>query len=89
VLVEVVEHDLGHRTLFEVEHERMPLRFDSSRMSEMPSRRFSLTSCGDLLLKQTLVDLIGDLGDHDALAVVLHLLHMDLGADGDGAATRL
>jgi hypothetical protein len=50
---------------------RMPSRSLSSRMSEMPSIFFSLHELGDVLDQLGLVDLVGDLGDDDRLAVAL------------------
>ena len=65
---------------------RMPWRSLSSRMSAMPSMRFSRTQLGDLLDQARLVDLVGDLGDDDRLLVALARLDLGAGAHHDRAA---
>ena len=59
---------------------RTPSRFDSSRMSEMPSIALVLGGLGDLLDQAVLADLIGDRGEHDRAAVAAAFLDHVAGA---------
>ena len=69
--VELVQHDLREDVFFSSTTRRMPSRSLSSRTSEMPSMRLSLHELGDLRVQPRLVDLVGELGDDDLLAVGL------------------
>ena len=59
---------------------RMPSRLVSSQMSAMPSISLLAHLLGDLLDQRALVDLIGNGGDDQRLAVLADLLGVHLGA---------
>ena len=65
---------------------RIPLRFDSSAIPEIPSIFLSFYEVCDRLDQLALIDLIGDLGDDDTLVVVV-LLDLAAAADDDTATT--
>jgi hypothetical protein len=54
-------------------------------MSEMPVDALLVHELGDLLLQHALVDLVGELGEHQAALARLGGLHVGLGANGDDA----
>ena len=86
VLVEVVQHDLGDRVALEHDHQplagaRRGLVADVGDAADLAV----LHQVGDLLREVVRVDLVRQLGDHQALAV-LDLLDLDDRAHGDRAA---
>ena len=90
LLVQVVENDLGHGTLLEVDDDAHAL-LEVGLVAHVGDALDLLLvdRLGDLLLEQALVDLIGDLGHDEARTAALDLLHVHLGAHGDRAAARL
>ena len=90
LLIEVVEHDLGHGALLEIDDDAHAL-LEVGLVAHVGDALDALLVDGlrDLLLQQALVDLVGDLGHDEAGATALDLLDVDLGAHGDRAAAGL
>ncbi len=88
VLVEVVEEDLGGLPLLHVDHDAHPLAVAlvADPVLLDPLDPLLPVQLGDLLDEPCLVDLVGDLGDHDGLAVPLPGLDLRLGPHDDGPA---
>ncbi len=85
VLVEVVEHDLGHRVA--LEHDDEALAGAAGRLVADvgdAGQAAVLDQLGDLLRERVGVDLVGQLGDHEALPA-LDLLDLDDRAHDDRA----
>ena len=89
VLVEVVEHDLRHRTVLEVDDDAHALAVGLIAQVRDAFDLLLVHGLGNLLLEKALVDLIRDLGHDEALTPVLVLLDVHLGAQRDRATARL
>src|SRR5829696_7686059 len=74
VLVEVVQHDLGHRLALELDDDAHPVAVGLVAQVGDVGELAVLDQLGDLLQEVALVDLVGDLGDHDLGPVTLYLL---------------
>ena len=88
-LVEVVEHHLRDGTALEVDDDAHALAVGLVAHVRDALDLLLVDRLGDLFLEKTLVDLVRDLGDNEALTPVLDLLDVDLRAHGDGAAAGL
>src|SRR5215213_1490150 len=74
VLVEVVQHDLGHRLAFELDDDAHPVAVGLVSQVGDVGELAVLDQLGDLLQEVALVHLVRDLGDHDLDPVPLYLL---------------
>ena len=81
VLVELVEHDLGVGVALELDHHAHALAGGLVAQVGDPRDGLGVDQLGDLLEQPGLVDHVGDLGDHDALALTRAAGLLDL-ADG-------
>ncbi len=87
VLVQVVQHDLGDRVPLEDDHQ--PLAGPAAALVPDvgdPADPALAHQFGDLGSQVLRVDLVGELGDHQAGTAAVVLLHLDHGAHDDGAA---
>ena len=89
LLVEVVEHHLRNGALLEVDDNAHALAVGLVAHVRDALDLLLVDRLGNLLLKKALVDGIGNLGNHQALAAVLDLLHMNLCTHGDTATAGL
>ena len=86
VLVEVVQEDLGGLALPDVDDDPHALAVALVAYLLDSLEPVVLDELGDLLDETRLVELVGDLGDDDRLAVALAELDLGLGAHDEGAA---
>ena len=86
VLVEVVQDDLGRLALLDVEDDAHAVAVALVADVGEALDALLLHELGDLLDEPGLVDLVGDLRDHDRLAVALLDLDLGPGAHDHGAA---
>src|SRR5215212_11530957 len=88
VLVEVVQHDLGHRLALELDDDAHPVAVGLVAQVGDVGELALLDELGNLLQQVALVDLVGDLGDHDLGPVALYLLGVCLGLHPHRAPAR-
>ena len=88
-LVQVVEHDLRDDVLLELNDQADALLVGLVAHVGDALDALLVYQLGNLLLQGALVDLVRDLGEHQAAAAGLGGLHVGLGTHGDGAAAGL
>ncbi len=89
LLIEVIKQHLGDLTALEFDHHAHAVLIGLVAQLGDAFDLLLLDQLGDLLQQTGLVDLIRQLGDDDALAAALHLLHLGTGAHVDTAAARM
>ena len=88
VLVEIVQHHLGHFAAPQLDHDAHPRAVGLVPQVRDTLDRLVLNEVGDLLQQARLVHLVGDLGDDDRVLVLLapRRFHVGAGADDHRAA---
>ena len=87
-LEQLVQHDLGLGVALELDHHAHALAIALVAQIADADQALVPDQLGHLLQELGLVDLVGQLGDHDALAITGHGLDVGGGPDADDAPAR-